>query len=149
MSVYLIGFFVSTLIIKATNVIKKNQRFVLILVALLIPCLIAGLRDKCIGTDVQTYLSQMTDAAISAENFSDYMTTRWFMIWRNLYVSDYEIGFSTTVYIVAKLFRNIYAVQFVIQGLVIVPICYSLYKNNQTQNSLCWVGFYFFGFYFF
>ena len=45
MSVYLIGFFVSTLIIKATNVIKKNQRFVLILVALLIPCLIAGLRD--------------------------------------------------------------------------------------------------------
>lgn len=68
------------------------------------------------------------------------MTTRWFMIWRNLYVSDYEIGFSTTVYIVAKLFRNIYAVQFVIQGLVIVPICYSLYKNNQTQNSLCWVG---------
>ena len=140
MSVYLIGFFVSTLIIKVTNVIKKNQRFVLILVALLIPCLIAGLRDKCIGTDVQTYLSQMTDAAISAENFSDYMTTRWFMIWRNLYVSDYEIGFSTTVYIVAKLFRNIYAVQFVIQGLVIVPICYSLYKNNQTQNSLCWVG---------
>ncbi len=140
MSVYLIGFFISTLIIKATNAIKKKQRFVLIIVALLIPCFIAGLRDKCIGTDVQTYLSQMTEAAISADNFSDYMTTSWFMIWRNLYVSDYEIGFSTTVYIVAKLFRNIYAVQFVIQGLVIAPICYSLYKNDRTPTSLFWVG---------
>ena len=140
MRVYLIGFVASALIIKAASVVKKNQRFVLIIAALLIPCFIAGLRGESVGTDVQTYLLQMTKAAISATNFSDYMAAKWFMIWRNLYVSDYEIGFSAIVYIIAKLFKNIYAVQFVIQGLVVVPVCYSLYKNDRIENSLCWIG---------
>ena len=140
MSVYLIGFVASALIIKAANAVKKSQRFLLVIVALLIPCFIAGLRGESVGTDVRTYLIQMTKAAISATNFTDYRAAKWFMIWRYIYVSDYEIGFSTTVYIVARLFKNIYAVQFVIQGLVIVPVCYSLYKNNRIENSLCWIG---------
>ena len=148
-SVYLIGFATSVLILKAANKIMKNQRAILILVALIIPCLIAGMRDKSVGTDVQVYLLQMTNAAINATGFSDYMNSSWYMIWRYLSVSDYEIGFSFVVYIVARIFKNIHAVQFVIQGLVVGPICYSLYRNNKIKDNLCWIGIltYYFMFY--
>lgn len=140
MSVYLISFTISALLLKAANAMKKNQRWIFIVAALLIPCFVAGMRGENIGTDVRVYLSPMTKAAIHASGFSEYMRSSWIAAWADRRVSDYEIGFSFVVYLVARLFRNIYAVQFAIQGLSVGPICCALYKNTKIDHHLCWLG---------
>ena len=137
MIVYIIGFSVSTLLFYFSNKVVKKQQWIIISIALMIPCLIAGFRADSVGTDVKRYLVQMTDAAISSNGIKDYLNNSWYMIWQNLYVSDYEYGFSFLVYIVAKLFKNIYAVQFFIQAFTVVPIYFALriFHGNISRFS--------------
>ena len=134
MSIYIIGFIISTLLLSFSNKIVKRQRWFFTCIALLIPCCIAGFRAESVGTDVYTYLAPMTNAAISSDNIVDYMSTSWYRVYRNLYVSNYEIGFSLLVYFIAKVFKNIYAVQFAIQAITIIPLYIeiSFIKNNRV-----------------
>ena len=75
MAVYLIGFAISLILIAATEK-KKTSIFVAAsVVALLIPCLIAGLRDQTIGTDVMVYVKQLTQAALMADDLGDYFNS--------------------------------------------------------------------------
>lgn len=140
MIVYIIGFSVSTLLFYFSNKVVKKQQWIIISIALMIPCLIAGFRADSVGTDVKRYLVQMTDAAISSNGIKDYLNKSWYMIWQNLYVSDYEYGFSFLVYIVAKLFKNIYAVQFFIQAFTVVPIYFALRIFHGNISRFCWLG---------
>ena len=141
MMIYLLAFTSSTLLISVKNKIVKKQRWILEIIALLIPCIIAGMRASTIGTDVQRYLVQMTNAAINSDSFIQYLNSHWFMIWEYLSVSDYEIAFSCVVYIIAKLFGNIYMVQFILQLLTIGPIYFSLKVLYGSSNKFCWIGF--------
>lgn len=143
MIIYIIGFLISTLLLLLSSKVIKSQQFLLVFLALLIPCCIAGFRAESIGTDVYTYLSPMTEAAISADNWADYMSTGWFRVYRYLYVSDYEIGFSVFVYIVAKIFRSIYAVQFAIQAITVIPIYMACSKlKPRIPIWLCMLTYY-------
>lgn len=138
MAVYLIGFALSVLLI-AYGEKKRLPVFLGIsFFALLIPCLIAGLRDQTIGTDVLVYVKPMTGAAISAESLQEYFEGYWFSGWRNLYVKDYEICFSMLVYVVARLTRNLGAVLFAIQAVMIVPIYVALARDRK--NTPVWLG---------
>lgn len=131
MAVYITGFTISTLLLMFSQIIKKTQKKYVVFLALVIPCMIAGFRANEIGTDTTVYLKQMTEAAIGAKSYSEYMSSRWFMIWRYLRVSDYELGFSFVVFVVAKLFRSIVAVQFAMQALVVFPYYCALKRINK------------------
>lgn len=123
MGVYIVGFIMSTLLFALAEKVVKSQRWFVYLIALLIPCCIAGFRDRSVGTDVQVYLVQMTTAAIYSGSLSEYMNTSWHVIGSYVrIVSQYEIGFSMLVYMTAKIFRNMFAVQFAVQVFTIVPI---------------------------
>ncbi|CUR38065.1 EpsG family protein [Limosilactobacillus reuteri] len=87
MSIYLISFFSSTLFIymgerfysnknsdTVINTIKKIICFLIILIALLIPSIVAGLRDYSIGTDVLVYGNFWFNKSF----FNDFSTyTKW------------------------------------------------------------------------
>lgn len=143
MSIYIIGFIISTLLLSFSNKIVERQRWLFTCIALIIPCCIAGFRAESIGTDVYNYLAPMTNAAISSDNLVDYMNTSWYRVYRNLYVSNYEIGFSLLVYVIAKVFKNIYAVQFGIQAITIIPLYIACSKlKNKFPLWLCILTYY-------
>lgn len=138
MAVYLIGFTVSLLLIALTEKKKTGIFVAASTVALLIPCLIAGLRAQNIGTDVMVYVKPMTQAAILADNFGEFLRTYWYASWRNLYVMDYDIGFSVLVYVTAKLTDSLGGVLFAIQAAMILPIYLALARTRKQFPV--WLG---------
>lgn len=138
MAVYLVGFALSLVLIAFGEKKRLPVFLAFSAAALLIPCLIAGLRAPQVGTDVMVYVRPLTRAAISSNSIEEFFGSYWFAEWRNLYVQDYEIGFSLLVYIVAKLTRNLAPVLFVIQAVITVPIYLALARNRKRIPV--WLG---------
>ena len=138
MAVYLIGFALSIFMIAISE--KKHAKLFALcsVIALLIPCLIAAFRAVTVGTDVQVYVTRLTDAAMSSRSFSNYLNGSWWIGYRDQLISDYEIGFSGMVYVVAKLTHSLPAVLFTIQALVVVPIFTALARNRK--KAPVWLG---------
>ena len=101
------------------------------IIAILIPCLLAGLRADTIGTDVKVYVEPMYNAAKESHTLSAYMNQRWFVIWRYMYVNKFEIGFSLMVFLIQKLGGSFAMVLFFIQLLIIAPIYVGLKKIHK------------------
>lgn len=78
---------------------KTNRGLVIIcsLISILIPSVLAGLRDVSIGTDVTHYLLKEFNVALSVDSFKDYLP----LIWRK------ETGYLALVFLVAKCFGDI------------------------------------------
>lgn len=138
MAVYLIGFALSLFLIAVSEKRHAKLFAVCSVVALLIPCLIAAFRAVTVGTDVQVYVTRLTDAAISSSSLGNYLSGFWSIGYRDQLISDYEIGFSAMVYVIAKLTHSLPAILFVIQALVIVPIYTALARNRK--NAPVWLG---------
>lgn len=138
MAVYLIGFALSILLIACSEKKRLPVFLAFSAVALLIPCLIAGLRSQFVGTDVMVYAKPLTVAAIQAQDLEHYFNGYWYLEWRNMYVQNYELGFSLVVYFVARLTHSLGAVLFVIQALMVIPVYIALAQNRK--NIPVWLG---------
>ena len=137
MLIYIGGFALSTVLLIISTKKENITKYSLAALALIVPCLIAGLRDVSVGTDVQVYLRPMYEAAMKAANYREYLTSSWYHIWLDLYVKDYEIGFRALVYLVSKIGRNLATVQFAIQAFTIVPVYLAARRNSE---SLVWIS---------
>lgn len=138
MAIYMIGFAVSLALIAFAEK-KRTVIFITVsIIALLIPCLIAALRAQTIGTDVMVYVKPLTQAALLSDDLTDYFNSYWFASWRNLYAKDYDIGFSLMLYLVSKLTKNLGAVLFTIEALMVVPIYIALSRNRKKYPI--WIG---------
>jgi hypothetical protein len=130
--IYILFFLISCLFFwlseKCKNRIARN---LLAIIAILIPCILAGLRSDTIGTDVKVYVEPMYNAAKESHNLTDYMNQRWFVIWRYMYVNKFEIGFSFMIYFIQKFGGSLSIVLFFIQLLIIAPIYIGLKKINK------------------
>ena len=138
MAVYMIGFALSVGLIAYSEKKRLPVFLTCSFFALLIPCLIAGLRAQSIGTDVLVYVKPLTESAICADNLGDYFNSYWFRDWRNLYVQYYELGFSMLVYVVAKLTNSLGCVLFAISAVILVPLYTALCRNRK--NAPVWLG---------
>lgn len=138
MIVYILCFITSLFLFSIAPRIKKQQRILIIAIALIIPCMLAASRDDTIGTDVQVYLRPIYEAAEQSLNFGDYLGKSWFHIYKYNKISDYEFGFIFVVYIVTKIFHNIASVKFVIEFLVLYPI-YIAFKKYCEEVPI-WMG---------
>lgn len=147
MVIYLLAFAISTAVIAIAEK-RKTKYFVLLsVVALLIPCLLAAFRASNVGTDTTVYLKPMTQAALQAENMGEYFRTYWFYSWKNVYIQEYDIGFSLLVYFVAKLTSSMAAVQFAVSLLIVVPVYVAIARNRK--NGPVWLGMLIFYLYFY
>lgn len=138
MAVYLIGFALSVALIAFGERKRLPVFLAFSIAALLIPCLIAGLRAPQVGTDVMVYVRPLTRAAISSNSIEEFFGSYWFAEWRNLYVREYDIGFSLLVYIVSKLTHNLAAVLFAIQAVITIPIYVAVARNRK--HLPVWLG---------
>ena len=107
-------------------------------IAILVPCILAGMRADTIGTDVKVYVEPLYNAAKQSTSFFSYMNQRWFYIWRYKYVYDFEIGFILLVYLIEKIGGSIGLVLFFIHILVLSPIYLGLKRINKRYPI--WLG---------
>lgn len=131
--IYLIGFTLSCFLLYMAERQKRiNFLFIVIsFLAILIPCLIAGFRADSIGTDVMIYAKPLYQMAEEADSFSDFMTKRWYAVWRYKYVTEFERGFCLLVYSVTQLFHSFGAVLFAIEACVVVPVWMGLVRQRR------------------
>lgn len=133
---YISVFFASSSLIAFSERIKKNQRLFFVILALVLPCLLAGFRANHIGTDTEVYLMPTINAATSSHSFSEYLGTSWYRIWRFLSVKDFERGFTIVVYIITKLLGSFWT-KFILEMLIIAPIYLSIKKYAKYP---AWLG---------
>lgn len=134
MFIYLLCFFISSLLLFYANKLKNTsyKKFIIFL-ALIIPCVLAGLRADTIGTDVKIYLKNMFSAAENSSSFYDYLNHNVYGI-RN--VKDYEIGFTSLVYFITKIFKSMSVVMFFIEVLIIFPVYVGLKKIEVLKDKV-------------
>lgn len=135
--IYIIFFLTSCLLIWLSE--KCQSRFIgkiVAFVAILLPCILAGMRADTIGTDVKVYVEPIYNAAKQSSSFSSYMNESWFYGWRYKYVHDFEIGFIALVYLIEKLGGSIGTVLFFIHTLIVAPIYLGLKRINR-QYPIC------------
>ena len=133
MLIYLGCFAVSSLLIALSNKLKyKNQKRVIAFIGILLPCILAGLRDESIGTDVLVYVKPIFTAAENSSSFSDFLSYSWFFSWKYKYVYEHEIGFTLLVFVITKITGSLSAVLLSIQ-LFISTFIYKGIKKNSTK----------------
>ncbi|MBE6751830.1 MAG: EpsG family protein [Ruminococcaceae bacterium] len=112
----------------ATRINPKTNRglvFLCSLISILIPSILAGLRDVSLGTDVELYLVPHFETALHTETFSHYMS----LIWQK------ETGYMLLVFLVAKIFGNIQWLLFFIEFIIILCVYIGAWKLRK-QISL-------------
>lgn len=141
MVVYIIGFIISILLLFYAETKKftgKGIRLVTF-IAILIPCLIAGLRDKTIGTDVTVYVENMFLIAESSESFAEYLGSEYSAYgWDFRSISSLEIGFTLLVFVMQRVFNSLPLLLFTIQAMTVVPIYKGLRKVDSPDAV--WLG---------
>ena len=98
----------------------------LVAIALMIPCIYAGLRDVNVGTDVQTYLIWDFDLAKSV-SLNTFLKLREGIA---------PIGYSIFIWIITKVTGSLVAVLFILQFLTIFPIYKSLEFYSADSISV-------------
>lgn len=137
--IYIVFFLISCFLIWLSE--KSRSRYIknfLVLIAILLPCILAGMRADTIGTDVRVYVEPLYNAAKQSTSFSSYMNQRWFYIWRYKYVYDFEIGFVLLVYLIEKIGGSIGLVLFFIHILILSPVYLGLKRINKRYPI--WLG---------
>ncbi|MBO5475024.1 MAG: EpsG family protein [Bacilli bacterium] len=140
--IYLIVFFSSAFFIYLYE--KNNTRKSLLIIGLLLPCILAGLRDVSIGTDVSWYVSKIFDASRNSSNFNEYYNT---IILSNaaeglLYrVSSHEFGFVLLEYFTQRIFDNFQVLLFALECLIILPVYFAIKKfSSISSNKKIWLS---------
>lgn len=95
------------------NTIGRNKEWQLIticclLFVILLPALLAGLRNINIGTDTRLYIEPLFKQAVNSETFRDYYVSEWFYADGYSYatVGEYDLGYIL-VYVTALLTDNL------------------------------------------
>lgn len=132
---YIISFSISLLILFFAERTKKRGRYYIGFIAIMIPCFLAAFRADTIGTDVRTYLIPMFNIAQNSDNIKDFFSGSWMQLYTLRTVASIEFGFSLLVYIVTKIFSNLYVLQFFVQFFAIVPIWIALNKVSFYLNK--------------
>lgn len=128
MTIYLAGFALATICYFLAERARGILSTILSTVGLLIPCLIAGMRDKTIGTDVSAYADWMFSAAhnLSLDDFIKY--------WSGNQQQPY--GYVVLTWFIEHLTHNFNVYLFILQLIVIVPI----YLTIKYYTTSTWLG---------
>lgn len=142
MAIYLVSFVISFSIVKAIEKWSTASVgfWLWSAVALLIPCLIAGMRAETVGTDVTVYVKPLYDLAANSTSFSDYYSSVWWNVFRYTGPDDYEIGFSVLVWLSANTGLGFSFVLFMIQAFTICPIYFALVRFRNREFISIAVG---------
>jgi len=129
--IYFFVFFMSCIFThmahKAFDKNKKRLGIILSLIAILIPSVLAGLRDTTVGTDVDYYLTYDLQVASAYSNFIQYYN----------FIGE-ELFFALLVFLSNKIFNNINVLMFIIQFIMTSLVYIELYR--QKDRFSMWLG---------
>ena len=109
----------------------KKSRWILDVVGILIPLLMATFRTETVGNDVLGYVKPMYLCAYNASNFIGYETA----LLSQLSTRDLEFGFSLIGYIGTKLTGSLCGVFFLYELVMLVFIYLSIRKYNDEISK--------------
>ena len=140
---YLITFGISIGLFYSTQKYKfpKYQERFIIMLAVVIPCILAALRAETIGTDVLVYAKPLFDRAVGSQTFIDFYSSsiyNYISTWNVHNVSRFEIGYLIIVYVIAKTTRLFPVLLFVTQLIINLLIYKGLEKSSIGNKA--WVG---------
>lgn len=143
---YFIIFFISTflLYLSEKDGLKKGQKGAIILIALALPCFMAGMRGGQIGTDLRVYARPLSELALENENFFEYMNSKFWASWHRMGPSDYELGFSVLVWVLARVTGSLSGILFGIEAAAILPFYYAARKYLKGRSVWLSMAVYYF-----
>lgn len=133
-----IYFFKRAAIINERNAGKKKIYIFYVFLAIMIPCLLASLRDYSVGVDTQNYAFNIPSFAINNHDF------------KSIYISNgggTEILFDLLIYLLTFFPINGHIILFILQLLTILPIYMAATKLKNKLMVPLLMGTYFFLFF--
>ena len=101
---------------------KKILKMLFLIISIFLLCLIAGVRNVTVGTDVNVYVSRLYNISVNSSN----------LVWY-LRHSNSDLLFAFVVY-VGSLFKNIGYPLFLIEFMVTMPIYLYAYKESDKKS---------------
>lgn len=147
MEIYVITFLISSLffsIYEKCN--SKTIKRIFLIVAILLPCFLAGMRDVSIGADTSGYVSTLFDTAHQSNNIFEYYNSTFYYEWHSEPVINFDFAYTLLAYACAKIFGTFSSFLFFSELLTILPIVAALilYKRYFNINlTLSVLMFYF------
>jgi uncharacterized membrane protein YqjE len=116
---------------------KENQKedrnpWISALFVILIPAILAGLRDYSIGTDTKNVIKSATNLAVNINSFKSFIL----FTQNNALFERFDVGYSVFVFILAKIFHNPQITMFIISLLTGLFVYLSLYKMRNECSIL-------------
>lgn len=135
MAIYFLTFILSSLLFaiggaeRSRNTSKSSLSicWIIDVVAVALPCVLAGARDYGVGTDTTTYGQWLFEVADSSSNFSAYLAEVNAGIW------DVGLTFSLQAYLSTSIFHSQFWYYFLIELLIIVPIYISIRQHCSNH----------------
>lgn len=133
--IYLLTFGISAILLKV-NIKEKHAKMIMVIIALLLPCILAGLRADSVGTDTAGYPHDVYEIARNTDFFSFFKTEFVHSyVWKP--VSEMGIGYATFVFIVANIFQSFSAVLFFTA--VVIVFCVYRAANILFDKKHIWL----------
>lgn len=107
----------------------KRNRFLSILflvLAVLLPSILAGCRDYNVGTDTNGYVRSLFAIALSSQNISQYLVSQ---------INQYELGFLLLTYFSAHVTANMHFLLFLVEAITLSTMMISIVKLSN-ENGL-------------
>jgi len=105
------------------NRFKKEKKVIPVMIILL-PCILASLRDVTVGTDVRGYLIPNFQIALTCDTFNEFLLMQ---------KNKLEVGFNLLIYLGA-MFKSLWVTFFLIEFMIVVPVLYVLYRIRERAS---------------
>lgn len=137
---YIVTFGLSLILISCAEKNKyRNVKRLFVFFAILLPCILAGLRDYTIGNDVLVYGKSWFERACSYHSYIGYIKK----------ANEYSIGvgYATLNYIVSRFSNSVHMFLFVYQFLQMVILYYAIKPFKNKINIVFAFFVYYFAYY--
>lgn len=133
MTIYLVVFGLSTLCIYLAETTKhKNTRYIFVLLGILLPAALAGLRAENIGVDVKSYAISFFERARNASSLPNFLKNQSIL-------GNADIGFNFIVYLVAKVASDYHWSLFVYELVAITVVYIAFCRCKQEYSTPVWL----------
>lgn len=130
MAPYIITFFISGVLMTLGTRTLKNQtkliRYFIVFLAILVPSILAGLRDFSVGTDVLVYGNPWFNYARNYANFKDYVDFAG--------INSINYLYAAFNFIVSRFTGNAHWFYFLLSFIENIIVADSLYKNRDIVS---------------
>lgn len=119
---------------KVEKVENIRQYKIYSVLVIILPCVLAGLRNESVGTDIATYVVGIVETAQNSNNIFTFYSSDYL---HNLVVRpilDIEIGYTLMVYFVTKVFGGLQWVLFFTQLIIMIFIYKTLIKYKEYMS---------------